>query len=737
MKKRFIVKPGMGVLLNYFSAALPDFLKLPSSDLWKEMKEICRGKKATFETFYLFGAFDVLNLGISSDVKKLDAMQRIKSDKETEGVMDFFMHYGMVVSLYPKPFDFTEAVKLNQIVGIITIKIRSSAWDEIYEKFDSIDALKKIIKVRFKNAIEETKNRCSSLISKHYKAILLFSYDCEDVIIILFTNSFQFIKKFTTNLRTLELPDIHPDLSSNKIKHIIASTNTILGRQMYLGSKNNNLLNHTQINGNNFDKLNWLTLFEVRPGHLQHAKNSIDRIAKKWKLDWYVNPLAGRNDLIVQPKKSLECDLNAFLETHYKLINGLSKNKSIKSSETYISFPQLDEVESKKVPKKLSSDIAPIIPKLTELINKIKDSSLNKLEQESFIQIVRKLKYLLEDRYLHDSLITLYPVISRAIDEYLNIEVHNTGATIEILTGFIELCFATRYQGSPPIGETAVYPTMGYYSLGLKALILLDYLGNWIIKNFAKQLTLKKFYPHYIATININCPAGTCIPIKGIDLSFIFLPPRPIFHPEILLVTFFHELGHVICKCVISTKDIKKRFEKLEREDSELVEKLIAKIREEEEKIAEFFSAKILSNLDFDKYEKDIMRLCLKSFEYKGVCKEYMNKMKKEHIRGAKKLLKFLNESKSLDPKAAIDRFSGLIGIDDPLICRRFFELLKFIDKLQEDKVIDKTRLFLTSTDKHETFWNLWILLYSQRAECYYILPPKTLSNQKSTENNI
>jgi hypothetical protein len=710
----FIVKPDMGVLLNYFSATLPNFLKLPDSQLWREMKRICRNGKATFETFYLFGAFDILNLGISSDVKKLDDMQ-IKPHQEIKGVMDYFIHYGIVASLYPGPFDFKDAVNQNPLIGIITIKVRSTAWDEIYERFNNIDLLKRRISVQFKNAIKKTKNECSTLNSNTYKALLLLSYDCEDVIIVLFTGSFQFIKRFTTNIRTLELPDIHPELSSRDVKHIIASTNTILG--MNLKSQDNTLI-IPQVYDNKFDKINWITLFEVRPGHLQHAKNAVFRIAKKSRLKLHINPLVGRNDLIVYPKETSGCDLNVFLETHYKLINGLSRNKSIESSETYISFPELDKVESKRGPKKISSDARLITTKLTELIKKIEESSLNKLERESFIQIVRKLAYLLEDRYLHDSFITLYPVVSRAIRGYLNLEMRNTGATLETLTGFIELCYATRYQGSPPIGETAVYPTLGYYSLGQKVLILLDYLGNWIIKNFAEQLTVRKFLPQYIATINMNCPAGTCVPIAGIDLSFIFLPPRPIFHPEILLTIFSHELGHVICKSLIAAKEIKKRLES----NPEVMEKL----RRLEDLIAEFFSAKMLSNLDFDKYEKNVMRLCLKSFEFKGTCKKYMEDMKKEHIAGAKKLLEFLNDSNTQDSKKAIVQFSDLLKIDDLFISKRLFELLQFIATWQVDEVINRVRIFLSSTNKQKEFWNLWILLNSQRGECYYSFSSKS-----------
>ena len=722
--KEFIVKPDMGVLLNYFSAALPNFLRLPHSDLWQEMKGICRDGKATFETFYLFGAFDVLNLGISSSVKKIDEMQKIKSQTGISSVMDYFMHYGIVASLYPGPFAFKDTVKRNPLIGVITLKVRSIAWDSIYEKFRNISVLENKISELFKSAIEKTKKDCKNLNSQEYCALLLLSYDSEDAIVVLFTQSFQFIKQFTTNVRTLELSDFHHDLSSNNIKHIIASTHTILGMRLTIQKGYLAVPATTRFKNNIFDKLNWLTFFEVRPGHLQHAKNSINRIAKQKKLRFHVDPLVGRNDLIVRPKQTVEYgetvkydDLNAFFTTHFELINGLSKNKSIESSETYISFPEMDKVESKKGPEKISSDAKDVTSALNNLIIKIEESPLSKLERESFIQIVRKLRYLLENRYLHDSFITLYPLVKRVIEEYFDPEVResNAGTTLEIFTGFIELCYATRYQGSPPVGETAVYPTLGYYSLGQKVLTLLDYLGNWVLTNFAKKLSLKKFYPHYIATINMNCPAGTCIPIRGIGVSFIFLPPRPLFHPEILLVIFLHELGHVICKCFMAAEDIKCEIESLEENRGEV----IGNLRDFEEIIAEFFSAKILAELDFKKY-KDIMNLCLKSFGFKDTFKKHIAKMKGRHVSEAKKLVEIIKESNNHNLKVTLNRLAELSKVDNSVINKRILEILRFIANWRKDEVTNGIRRFLSSEEKQKEFWNLWILLNSLRGDCYF-----------------
>lgn len=707
MKDGFIVQEDMGVLLNYFSANLPNFISLRQSGLWKEMENICKDRNSTFETFYLFGAFDILNLGISSNVNKLDEMQKIKSPQKIKGVIDYFIHYGLIASVYPGPFEFNRAVAQNPLVGITTLKIRGSAWDILYEKITNINVLKQKIGELFTKVIDKTKKECLKLNSQAYKALLLLSYNCEDAIIIIFTNSFEFNKRLTTNIRTLELKDFYPNLFSGNSKHIIASTHTILG--MRLG--NRAIPNPVIIRNNSFDSLNWLTFFEIRPGHLQNAINRILSFREREKLNIKVEPLVGRNDLIVYPVKSNH-DINTFHRIHYKLIKHASINKSFESSETYISFPKLRKVESTEEPCKISLDAKGAIQELNNLIKLVehKKSPLHNLEIESFLQIVRKLKYLLENRYLHDSFITLFLVIRRSIQEYCNLKVIPSRATLEILTGFIELCFATRYQGSPPVGETAVYPTLGYYSMGQKVLVLLDYLGNWILATFAIKLSLQKFYPKYIATINMNCPSATCVPIDSIGISFIFLPPRPLFHPEILLVTFFHELGHVVFKSFVGV------LEEANNADDKTKEKLNIL----EEVFAEFFSVKILSNLQFDHY-KAIMSSCLKSFNFKrGKRKNIFLKQKKDQINDAKLLADIIKDSNKYGNNKTIKRLSQTVQIKNLLICEKLFEFLAYIANWEENEVIVGVRTFLSSEQKQKEFWNLWILLNSKRGECYY-----------------
>ena len=67
------------------------------------------------------------------------------------------------------------------------------------------------------------------------------------------------------------------------------------------------------------------------------------------------------------------------------------------------------------------------------------------------------------------------------------------------------------------------------------------------------------------------------------------MPPRPLFHPEILLVIFLHELGHVICKCFMAAEDIRNELNSLGENAGEVIKNL-----RDFEEIRGIFSAKIL-----------------------------------------------------------------------------------------------------------------------------------------------
>ena len=64
---------------------------------------------------------------------------------------------------------FKDVVKQNPLIGVITIKVRSIAWDSIYEKFRNITALEK----NKSSSILQLKNKkdCENLNSKN---ILLY-----------------------------------------------------------------------------------------------------------------------------------------------------------------------------------------------------------------------------------------------------------------------------------------------------------------------------------------------------------------------------------------------------------------------------------------------------------------------------------------------------------------------------------------------------------------------------------
>lgn len=700
MNNNFILQPNMGILLNFFSVRSSFLSDFPIQKLWEEMNDICKDGRSIYDTFYLFGAFDLLNVGISSDIKALDAMQKIKSYEQIKGVMDFFIHYGTIIHIFPKPFDFYQTVKKSPLIGITSIKIRLEIWREIYKIKKDIEGVKREVINLFTKALAKTIKK-RPVDASDYNAIIILSYDCEDIIIIFLSKSYEFNKTFISNFRSLEFKDINQKFISRQIKHIVANSNTILGA--HLQSTKRDLIVFPRVD-NTHDKINWSTFIEVRPGHLRHAKNEISKLLDH---KFIIEPTVGRNDLIVRPQDNQGVDLNNFFVTHSKFTKKLPPNKSIISLETYISFPNLRDIETNKRQEHLYPAVLSIEKEIHNLLKRIKCSKkIHKLEKESFSHIVRKLKYLLEDRYLQDSFITLSPIVFRGIQEYLKLNAKKRSATFGIWTGLLELCYATRYQGSPPIGETAVYPTLGFYSSGQKVLVLLDYLGNYIIKLITKKIGLKKFYPQYIATININCPSGTRITNDIIPTSFIFLPPRPIFHPESLMVIFLHELGHVIWDCFILSAAMRKEFKIAHNQAA-----LTSSCEELADAVAEFISIKILSNLDFNTY-KNIMKSCLKLFEAEGQQKIFLKKMKQTHIKEAMELSKLLSGPDNLERFCKTYKLNSSAG-------KLIYNFLSNIQELVDDEIVTKVRHFINSDDKLNELWNLWIPISLINGKCY------------------
>lgn len=694
------VKPGVGILLNYFSLCLNDLSML--RPVWAEMKNKYNNNYVSSGIFYLFGYSDILVLGISDDSGKLDEMQNMNSYRKMKGVMDFFSHYGVVICVYPKPFSFGQEIEKNPIIGTIAVKVRLEAWDKIFKELSTFEKLQKKFEEKFKEAVVKTAADCEPLDSSDYKAVLLLSYGTEDGLIVFFTRSFEYIKRFSTNLRTLELSDLIPKKKANKMKHIVVSTNTILGARL-----SDKFI--IEIPTNNYDRISWSTLFQIRPGHLQYAINKIKNLLELKKYKMVPIPTVGRNDLVIHSTRPYR--LKEFLETHSGIISKLWDDRSVLSTETCISFPNLDEIESPYLVKKLYSKKTPKFLQLEHIYKAVRRSKyLNILERESFIQILRKLEYLLREDYLRDYFVTLIPVIKKSLEEYssLTFQEKQDHPRLDLLVTFIESCYATRYQGNPPVGETAVCPTLGFYTVGVKLLVMLDYVGNRIIRQIANSCDKDVFNYRYFVTTNITSVTAANVPLLPLPISFILLPAKPLFRPEITLVTFFHELGHVVFQSFCCSKSIDLVLSSIPKRRAET---LSAALDSFEEVFADFFLAKVLFDSDFMKFQK-MMKKILNQFRFRVPVKEFVSDLKKSHADNAEKLAVYLKNGRN--------KFSTEI------FPKPFKDIMPYLNKFLnsilrlDDPLVEKMHYFLACKNQRESFWDLWIYSCIIRNKAYY-----------------
>jgi len=681
------------VLLNYFSMYLNNMTNL--EPLWGRMKETFRDRKScTFSFFYLFGATDVLLLGIGNENDLIKMKNMATTDENLQGVKDFFVHAGLIIDLYPNEFDFIDAVTENPVIGIVTVKIREEVLECIYRGYDNFEKMSQFLSKLFRDTINKTRKECA-IGSSEYRVILLLSYEIEDAKLIFLTNSFQFVKKFAINLRSVQLKDIRVRKTANKlkIKHIIASTNTVLGINLL---RENNRLYFRRINKNEFDRINWWTDFEVRPGHMRSAIETIEKAAKNSRNKLNICPIAGRNDITAYHHKNLQYSLQRFLKCHYSLFNTSLGNRYIISSETNICFPGIQKTECRERPNISISD-----PQIdSNFKNMLRDINVSKnlhlLERESLTNIVKKLQYLLNDTYLEGSFTSFVPLIKESIGNYLKIPVGDKLSEktidLEFLTSFIELSYIVRYQGLPPVGETAVCPTLGTYTMGQKLLPLLDYTGHYLLYNLAKKLGSHKFQPQTILTTSINPYIGTHIPCPSLNVAFIQLPVNPLIHHDIALLTFFHELGHSVYNSFCLATSLRNLDETVKRHLGKYAETF-----------AEFYSCKVLSDLDFNRHE-ELNNRVLKQLEFRSESFEEVFRLKKKQIQKSQKTFQKGPSKVKTKVLKLVKSWMRSIGSYD-------------------DEILPKIRVLLNKDSSFiKEFWNLWIFLNNQRRNYLYCL---------------
>lgn len=353
------------------------------------------------------------------------------------------------------------------------------------------------------------------------------------------------------------------------------------------------------------------------------------------------------------------------------------------------------------------------------------------MERASFTQIIRKLEFLLDDRYLQDSFLTLFPLIKIGILEYLSLSFKEKLAlenkSLDLFSVLIECCYTNRYRGNPSFGETAVLPTLGYYSVGSKVLVLLDFVSNRIIKviyeKYAKS-DRKAFIPRCVVTTNVTSTTAVSFTPFPLPLSFILLPPQSISQPLPIIVTFLHELGHVVFDSflystrmyeIIATNS---KISNNEQENKENAKKTFHNIRNTfSEVFAEFFAAKVLTDLDFKDFKEITLSMLEQLFENTtGADSAKKDKIiEVSHAESLNNYIKKEVEGDDLFGPRINDLFCGNVSIPIAKEMREFFISIANMD----DEVISEFRRFYQDRNSSKAFWDLWIFINQIRSDCY------------------
>jgi hypothetical protein len=194
------------------------------------------------------------------------------------------------------------------------------------------------------------------------------------------------------------------------------------------------------------------------------------------------------------------------------------------------------------------------------------------------------------------------------------------------------------------------------------------------------------------------------------------LPPKPLFYQKFLLLAFFHELGHVVFNIFARAES-----SLLPEEMSDGVYRLIMLFRES---MAEYFSIKILSDLDlngFAKYGQDINSAyktlkmnqdsCINKLRHIGDARHYYELAKGPSGEGA-----IRNNIENII-KRQKDKL-GHLEVHIPFGAQAVYEYINFIESW-DDEIIQRIRRLFNNQDDPKEFWDLWAHLYALGEQCY------------------
>jgi hypothetical protein len=702
-KFSMIVHKGTSTLLNFFAFDdLANFDAICNEVRFWERK-LQSAAIVSRIPVYTFGKTDLLNITIADDSEAVNRVRVFDVAVRSQRLSELSAHYGTVLEVHPQAFDLNKAAQQYRIIGVVTAKIKDDAWRFIYRKFNTHKALGVKASELFKRAMTETANKQKTA-TMDSRAFLTLSYGAEDVHFVVFCNCFGFIKRFVTEFRRLSVDDfLGVGAKGLPLKHAVRSTETILGVYWPFNSIQNAINSSKKARTTVPVVLSSAISISTRPGHMQHAIDAVHSAVNKLPHrgaktnGWFVRPVVGRNDVMVtRSRKYRNGSMNFFME-HLRLVQKLLTVRSIMKVETCLGFPNLKDAESNRIGRMEDNRQSIDSRRLQRIKGLIWNSqNLTQSERESFTAIVTKLGSLHSDKYVGEYLDTLTAAFAEGVTRYMDLtHKHKTthGVVLDSWFTHIELCFASRHAGSPPVAETASPGFISRCASSQKYLKLLDYLAGCFMQSLEKKLSKRRFTLMHVIVNNQTGSGASCYRTPFVANAFVALPSTSIFYPAVSLFSFMHEMGHVVYDCLVSSLEYKNCF--VEARDAyyagraykRLQTSFDSAISGDGEAFAEFFAAHVLSGLDFGAHQERVRRI-VKTHYGDGQPEEVYWTIKETHIRRAKQLF----ESKAPDP-----------------ISGQMFSIFMRAVARWDDQLFVLIRKMIETEFTPETFWDLWI----------------------------
>ncbi len=506
--------------------------------------EALRKKGIDAEAFYLFGAYDALLVSCASRWVDLPPLSSKGHDPNSAGIIEVFSHHGVVVDVWPESgVELSGGIGSSDIVGTISVKLSSTALRVLLagsgrgRDFPLLQEFSR--EVRTKSGLSVTD-----------RLTVLLSFETEDLIFVVQTGSFERIKKLSLC--------IQEHRNTLLTTPVVDLTTTTYGARM---SKDGEpTLEHTEV-----ESIQWKTLVAVESGAMRTVASS-EGFSEDAATFVGPYPLAGRNDLVISsPGKKVP--VRSFVDSHDLILGELRKHKnSVVSTETYLSFPNIDvRNQPKSDQDRRARPLLSAEPQFTKLVQQLENDKfdLTSFERDTFLQLLLRIARLCDDSFQTDSYKSFIPFVRRAIESYIgfDFEARRDGgfARIDSFAALLEYAFASRYQGRSAAGETAMRPMLGNHSSGKKASVALDYVGNLLVGCVTRKLRMARdpdrdIGQFVLISSGLSLTGGSRVPCAPLPVSFVIIPPRPVADLKLAILVFLHELGHVIFDCFMSTE---------------------------------------------------------------------------------------------------------------------------------------------------------------------------------------